>query len=117
MPTLGNKHECFNCGIKFYDLGRSEIVCPSCGTAQSESGNSEEPEQIAPKAPTVAPPEPDPAPDPVAAAEPDDSDDSDDSAKPAADDSPADDEDELEVAFVVEEDEEEDEDEDFFDED
>ena len=30
---LGNKFECFRCGTKFYDLGKSAAVCPKCGTA------------------------------------------------------------------------------------
>ena len=36
MPDLGNKHECLSCGTKFYDLGRSQLVCPSCGGDQEE---------------------------------------------------------------------------------
>jgi uncharacterized protein (TIGR02300 family) len=36
MADLGNKHECLNCGTKFYDLGRSQLVCPSCGGDQEE---------------------------------------------------------------------------------
>lgn len=39
---LGNKYDCFNCGTKFYDLGRGTAVCPKCGADQkdaSEKGN------------------------------------------------------------------------------
>lgn len=36
MADLGNKHECLSCGTKFYDLGRSQLVCPSCGGDQEE---------------------------------------------------------------------------------
>ena len=36
MADLGNKHECLSCGTKFYDLGRSQLVCPSCGEDQEE---------------------------------------------------------------------------------
>jgi len=36
MADLGNKHECLNCGTKFYDLGRNQLVCPSCGGDQEE---------------------------------------------------------------------------------
>ncbi len=36
MADLGNKHECLNCGTKFYDLGRTQLVCPSCGGDQEE---------------------------------------------------------------------------------
>lgn len=30
MPDLGTKHECSSCGVKFYDLGKSDPVCPKC---------------------------------------------------------------------------------------
>ena len=29
----GAKHTCIGCGAKFYDLHRSPIKCPKCGTA------------------------------------------------------------------------------------
>lgn len=28
----GAKHTCVHCGVKFYDLHRSPIACPKCGT-------------------------------------------------------------------------------------
>ena len=28
---LGNKHTCVDCGVKFYDLNKLEIICPACG--------------------------------------------------------------------------------------
>lgn len=31
-PDLGGKRQCQNCGTKFFDLMRSPIVCPKCGT-------------------------------------------------------------------------------------
>jgi uncharacterized protein (TIGR02300 family) len=31
-PELGIKRQCGNCGAKFYDLARSPILCPKCGT-------------------------------------------------------------------------------------
>jgi|SRR6185437_1676548 uncharacterized protein (TIGR02300 family) len=31
-PELGIKRQCANCGAKFYDLGKSPIICPKCGT-------------------------------------------------------------------------------------
>jgi uncharacterized protein (TIGR02300 family) len=34
---LGNKHICFSCNSKFYDLGRAEIVCPKCGANQIDA--------------------------------------------------------------------------------
>lgn len=31
-PEWGTKRMCQSCGARFYDLGRSPIVCPACGT-------------------------------------------------------------------------------------
>jgi uncharacterized protein (TIGR02300 family) len=31
-PEWGIKRHCQSCGAKFYDFGRSPIVCPACGT-------------------------------------------------------------------------------------
>ena len=31
-PELGTKRLCPSCGSKYYDLDRSPIVCPKCGT-------------------------------------------------------------------------------------
>ena len=31
-PDLGFKRQCLNCGIKFFDLNKSPITCPKCGT-------------------------------------------------------------------------------------
>ncbi|SFK29881.1 TIGR02300 family protein [Methylocapsa palsarum] len=31
-PELGNKHQCQNCGAKFFDLNKNPITCPKCGT-------------------------------------------------------------------------------------
>jgi uncharacterized protein (TIGR02300 family) len=31
-PELGTKRLCAGCGAKFYDLGKTPIVCPKCGT-------------------------------------------------------------------------------------
>jgi uncharacterized protein (TIGR02300 family) len=36
MTELGNKHECLGCSTKFYDLGKSELVCPKCGENQKD---------------------------------------------------------------------------------
>jgi len=29
---LGKKCICQNCGVRFYDLNKSSVVCPKCGT-------------------------------------------------------------------------------------
>jgi uncharacterized protein (TIGR02300 family) len=31
-PELGNKHHCQNCGTRFFDLNKSPVICPKCGT-------------------------------------------------------------------------------------
>ena len=36
MADLGQKHECPECGAKFYDLGKSDPVCPRCGSPVGE---------------------------------------------------------------------------------
>lgn len=39
MPDvkLGNRHECSECGVKFYDLGKPRAACPKCGTVQKDN--------------------------------------------------------------------------------
>lgn len=32
---LGKKHVCYNCGTKFYDLNKEQIVCPKCKADQN----------------------------------------------------------------------------------
>jgi uncharacterized protein (TIGR02300 family) len=39
-PELGNKHQCQNCGAKFFDLNKDPIVCPKCGTVQQGAGTA-----------------------------------------------------------------------------
>ncbi len=34
---LGNKHVCFKCATKFYDLKKPGPVCPKCGADQREA--------------------------------------------------------------------------------
>jgi len=45
MPELklGTKYECYNCGTKFYDLGKSAALCPKCGADQKDSARAESP--------------------------------------------------------------------------
>ena len=33
---LGTRYKCYKCGTKFYDLGRPEPLCPSCGVNQND---------------------------------------------------------------------------------
>jgi predicted nucleic acid-binding Zn-ribbon protein len=58
MADLGKKYECAECGTKFYDLGKSEPICPKCGTNQR--GLVEPPKTAAPaprpRPAAVAPP-------------------------------------------------------------
>ena len=39
MPAkdLGNKHVCFKCAAKFYDLKKPDPICPKCGSDQREA--------------------------------------------------------------------------------
>ena len=41
MTELGDKHECLDCGTKFYDLGKTELICPKCGGNQKELAEAE----------------------------------------------------------------------------
>lgn len=45
MPELklGTKYECYNCGTKFYDLGKSDPLCPKCGADQRDSTQADSP--------------------------------------------------------------------------
>ena len=33
---LGIRYKCYKCGTKFYDMGRPEPLCPSCGVNQND---------------------------------------------------------------------------------
>ena len=41
--NLGSKHECYNCGTRFYDLGKPESICPKCGANQKDAASNESP--------------------------------------------------------------------------
>jgi len=43
MPDLGKKFECFNCGTKFYNLGKPEAICPKCRANQKDARPDEAP--------------------------------------------------------------------------
>ena len=43
MPDLGKKFECYNCGTKFYNLGRPEAICPKCGVNQKNAKSEDAP--------------------------------------------------------------------------
>ena len=48
-PELGSKRLCASCGVKFYDLNKSPIACPKCGT----------PFEVVPVTPVTTRPRPD----------------------------------------------------------
>jgi hypothetical protein len=50
MPDLGKKYECFNCGTKFYNLGKPEAICPKCRANQKDA-RPDEPPAPAPRPP------------------------------------------------------------------
>ncbi|MBP9145215.1 MAG: FYDLN acid domain-containing protein [Thermoanaerobaculia bacterium] len=41
MADLGTKHECYNCGAKFYDMGRPAPICPKCAANQKDAKRPE----------------------------------------------------------------------------
>ena len=51
---LGVKRICGSCGAKFYDLGKTPIICPKCGTPYEEIAS---PKPSAPVAPVKEAPE------------------------------------------------------------
>ncbi|MEI7706219.1 MAG: TIGR02300 family protein [Deltaproteobacteria bacterium] len=59
---LGNKHTCFKCQTKFYDLRKPVPLCPRCGADQRESPALKAPahEKRARQAPRKPEPEVDP---------------------------------------------------------
>jgi uncharacterized protein (TIGR02300 family) len=42
VTELGTRYKCYKCGTKFYDLGRPQPICPSCG----EDQNNEETKRL-----------------------------------------------------------------------
>jgi hypothetical protein len=42
VADLGTRYKCYKCGTKFYDLGRPQPNCPSCG----EDQNNEETKRL-----------------------------------------------------------------------
>jgi len=35
VADLGTRYKCYKCGTKFYDLGKPQPLCPSCGEDQN----------------------------------------------------------------------------------
>jgi hypothetical protein len=75
---LGQKHTCYACGAKFYDMARAEPICPKCQVDQRTAPVVAPPRRAsraaakpARKAAEVAPPAP-PRPRPRAVVEEDD---------------------------------------------
>jgi len=36
---LGEKHVCGSCGAKFYDLGKTQPLCPKCGSNPKDTSS------------------------------------------------------------------------------
>lgn len=53
-PELGVKRLCPNCGTKYYDLNRSPIRCPKCGTIYDVSAPPPRAEKAAKAVPVEA---------------------------------------------------------------
>ena len=47
--SLGRKFGCFSCGTKFYDLNKSEALCPKCGSNQTDAPDQPDISTIAAK--------------------------------------------------------------------
>ncbi len=45
MPELklGTKFTCYSCATKFYDLGKSDPLCPKCGANQKDASQHDAP--------------------------------------------------------------------------
>jgi hypothetical protein len=54
---LGEKHVCFSCAAKFYDLGRPDPICPKCGADQRDAPRTPKTRAVPPSR-TPDPPEP-----------------------------------------------------------
>ena len=52
---LGEKHNCPECGSKFYDLGKNPPVCPKCKTVLEPSAEPAKPKKAAAAKPKPAP--------------------------------------------------------------
>jgi hypothetical protein len=50
MVQLGEKHECDDCGIKVYDFGRPQALCPRCGRDLKSAQPKRKIEVAAPRA-------------------------------------------------------------------
>jgi len=35
VADLGTRYKCYKCGTKFYDMGKPQPFCPSCGEDQN----------------------------------------------------------------------------------
>ncbi len=54
-PDLGTKQLCPSCGTKFFDLNRTPITCPKCGTILSPAATGPRPSKANKPAKVVAP--------------------------------------------------------------
>ena len=50
---LGNKHTCVDCGVKFYDLNKLEIICPACGKKVTLTSDDQQVQLQAKETPVV----------------------------------------------------------------
>jgi hypothetical protein len=75
MVQLGEKHECDDCGIKVYDLGRPQALCPRCGRDLKSTASKRRAEEPAPRPRAAPAPEPEIEEPPVESGEADDLDD------------------------------------------
>ena len=61
---LGARWACYSCGVKFYDLGKPEPICPRCQADQRQSPKFEQPKAKRARPTKKAAPRPIPEPRP-----------------------------------------------------
>lgn len=98
MPELGKKYTCYSCHTKFYDLGKSEPICPKCGSDQRDAEEKPAASSHRGRAPRVVeePPEEDFGAEPEAAAAPEGEEDEEIVPEPEREEEPEEDEEEEE---------------------
>ena len=67
---LGARWACYSCGVKFYDLGKPEPICPRCQSDQRQSPKFEQPKTKRARPPKKASVRPPPEPRPPIVVEP-----------------------------------------------
>jgi hypothetical protein len=97
MADRGTKRRCAECGAAFYDMGRTPIVCPKCGTTHEPQVLLKSDGRQPRKSRAPAPPPPTVDTEPAEAPEPKDDEAADEAADDEEDDALLPDDDENEA--------------------